>query len=165
MIHHGLVLIGIYFVVTGISHLSSLSTAMYAYDSEMKAFVVPENWWVLALVIPVSLGLLWVLPGALLIKFARPISERFAAREAAESSGLSDSGLYVVLLLALAAFFFVTGVGQILVGLAQIVPELLDWSELSMIRFGIGSLLDGIVRVLAAIFLYYHSLGAARPAA
>ena len=165
MIYHGLVLAGIYLVVSGIGGLAYIPNELYSYDSELKEFVVPGNWIWFAAAGAVAHVVLGVLPGALLIRLAHPISKKCQNEVPVESYGFSDSGLYVALLLVLSVFLLVSGLGQVIVGLAQIVPELLDYDEFSMLRFGIGPLGAGLVNIISAVLIYYHSLGVVRPAA
>ncbi|MCR9093310.1 MAG: hypothetical protein NXI30_03750 [bacterium] len=165
MLYHGLVLAGIYLMVSGIADLAHIPINLSPYDSELKKFVVPDEWFPLAAAGIAAHFVFGVLPGALLIRLARPVADRFASDASIESYGFSDSGLYVVLLLVLAIFFLVVGLAQVVVGLTQLLPELMDYDEYSMLRFGIGPLGAGLMQVFAAVAIYYHSLGAVRPAA
>jgi hypothetical protein len=164
MLYYGLVLVGIYMLVEGVSGLATIPAAVSHYDSELSRFVLSEDWWALALGLTAAISLFSVLPGALLVKFAGPISERFSRGNAIEASDVSNSGLYVVLLIALSVFFLVTGISQIAIGLVQLIPEIWDYNEYTL-RFGLGPFLGGVVRVIGAIWIYYHLMGATRPAA
>ncbi len=165
MLYHGLVLAGIFLIVDGISDLAYLPNALSNYDSDLKRMVIGELWWVTALAVVGATLLFSVIPGALLLKLAAPIADRFSRGEPVESFGFSDSGLYVVTFMLLSVYFLISGLSQTFAGLAQMAPWLVDFQDFSFLRYALGPLSGGVVKIVASVILYYHSLGAVRPVA
>ncbi|NQU37227.1 MAG: hypothetical protein HQ526_06460 [Actinobacteria bacterium] len=160
MIRPGCILIGIYLVVTAVADCSSLPARLSRYEAESNEMVLIGNWPDYAMAIAGAVLVFQVIPGALLMIYARNIARRF--HESDPFDEVSDSGLYVVLMLALAAFFLISGTASAVVGLTQLVSEIVEHSEYRSFQIAFMSLTNGTVKILGAVALYYHSLAAAR---
>ena len=160
MIKNGCTLIGIYFFVTGLAVLPAFPKTLSAYDQDLHQFVLPENWPILAASNFAAVAFLWLLPSALLVRLAPSIAARFEDDE--PKAEVSETGLYVILALALAVYFLIYGVSNLTAGLVLLVPELLEEPQYGSLHFGLSPVLMSVVQMLSAFAIYRHSLRVAR---
>jgi len=165
MLTAGLRLLGVFFFVSTVGSIAYLPTYATNYDRDSQSMILAESWEILVLSLLAAILVLKALPSWLLIQYAPKVAGLLEAGEDTSGERVSRTDIYVPLATLLALFFLVTGAGLFLTGGIQLASEIFEESVIektwSIIRYSIGSTLDGAVRMIASVVIYYHALGLA----